>query len=110
MRSDKVGTLSVPNSPVADVGKVGRSIDRRRRSDYGPGDTSARHPAGAGFIGSFLVDRLLAEGYRVRVLDRLDPQVHASGAPAYLNPAADLVVGDVRDRTLLAQRWTAAKW
>ena len=35
---------------------------------------------GAGFIGSHLADRLLAEGHTVRVLDDLDPQVHAGAA------------------------------
>ena len=53
---------------------------------------------GAGFIGSFLVDRLLRDGYGVRVLDSLDPQVHPHGAPSYLAPGAELLVGDVRDR------------
>ena len=52
---------------------------------------------GAGFIGSHLVDRLIAGGYTVRVLDALLPQVHPSGPPTYLNPAAELRVGDVRD-------------
>ncbi len=52
---------------------------------------------GAGFIGSHLVDRLLADGHEVRVLDSLDPQVH-DGRPEYLDPAAELVEGDVRDR------------
>jgi dTDP-L-rhamnose 4-epimerase len=54
---------------------------------------------GAGFIGSHLVDALLARGDAVRVLDALDPQVHGPGAarPAYLHPAAELQVGDVRD-------------
>ena len=51
---------------------------------------------GAGFIGSHLVDRLLADGCEVRVLDSLDPQVH-DGPPAYLSTEAELVVGDVRD-------------
>jgi dTDP-L-rhamnose 4-epimerase len=51
---------------------------------------------GAGFIGSHLVDRLLADGADVRVLDSLDPQVH-DGRPAYLNRDAELHVGDVRD-------------
>lgn len=55
---------------------------------------------GAGFIGSFVVDRLLAAGHTVRVLDSLDPQVHPTGAPDYLAPGAELVVGDVRDRAL----------
>jgi len=53
---------------------------------------------GAGFIGSFVVDRLLAAGHAVRVLDSLDPQVHPDGRPAYLAPGAELIVGDVRDR------------
>lgn len=53
---------------------------------------------GAGFIGSFVVDRLLALGYKVRVLDSLDPQVHPRGLPPYLAPGAELLVGDVRDR------------
>ena len=34
---------------------------------------------GAGFIGSHLADELLAHGYRVRVLDSLEPQVHGEG-------------------------------
>jgi dTDP-L-rhamnose 4-epimerase len=51
---------------------------------------------GAGFIGSHVVDRLLADGREVRILDSLDPQVH-EGRPAYLDPGAELVQGDVRD-------------
>ena len=53
---------------------------------------------GAGFIGSHLADRLLAEGHDVRALDSLDRQVHRSGErPGYLDPAVELQVGDVRD-------------
>jgi dTDP-L-rhamnose 4-epimerase len=52
---------------------------------------------GAGFIGSHLVDALLARGERVRVLDNLDPLAHAAGAPAHLAPEAELVEGDLRD-------------
>src|SRR5215213_11626581 len=53
---------------------------------------------GAGFIGSHLADRLLAEGHTVRVLDSLDPQVHGEGGPpGYLDPEAELQVDDVRD-------------
>jgi dTDP-L-rhamnose 4-epimerase len=53
---------------------------------------------GAGFIGSHLVDALLARGERVRVLDNLDPLAHAEGRPSHLSKQAELVVGDLRDR------------
>jgi dTDP-L-rhamnose 4-epimerase len=54
---------------------------------------------GAGYIGSHLVDALVAGGYRVTVLDSLEPQVHRSGTwPTYANPKATYVRGDVRDR------------
>ena len=58
---------------------------------------------GAGFIGSYLVDALIEKGHAVRVFDNLEPQVHGEGrrAPGYLNPAAELVEGDVRDRSAL---------
>jgi len=60
---------------------------------------------GAGFIGSFLVDELLARGHEVRVYDALVPQVHGpqQAVPEYLNPAAEFVRGDVRDRQALQQ-------
>jgi dTDP-L-rhamnose 4-epimerase len=54
---------------------------------------------GAGFIGSHLADRLLADGHEVRALDSLDRQVHPDGErPDYLHPDIDLHVGDVRGR------------
>jgi dTDP-L-rhamnose 4-epimerase len=52
---------------------------------------------GAGFIGSHVVDRLLADGHAVRVLDSLDPQVH-DGWPDDLAADAEWIEGDVRDR------------
>lgn len=58
---------------------------------------------GAGFVGSHLVDALLAQGHEVRVLDSLDPQVHGEDRrpPEYLDPRAELLVGDVRDRAVV---------
>jgi dTDP-L-rhamnose 4-epimerase len=53
---------------------------------------------GAGFIGSHLVDRLLAEGFEVRILDSLEPRVHPKGLPGYLPGAAEFIRGDVTDR------------
>src|SRR5262245_22631352 len=56
---------------------------------------------GAGYIGSHLVDELVAREYRVTVLDSLEPQVHRSGTwPSYANPKATYVRGDVRDRAV----------
>ncbi len=52
---------------------------------------------GAGFIGSHLVDALVARGHKVRVLDSLIEQVHPGGKPQFLNPVAELLVGDVGD-------------
>ncbi len=50
---------------------------------------------GAGFIGSHLAKSLLEHGWRVRLLDNLDPQVHARDVAAV--PGAELVRGDVTD-------------
>ncbi len=56
---------------------------------------------GAGFIGSHIVDALVAEGHEVRVLDALDPPAHAE-APDYLQDGVELVRGDVRDPDAVA--------
>ncbi len=53
---------------------------------------------GAGFIGSHTVDRLVEAGHCVRILDSLEKPVHQAGKPAYLNPAATFVEGDVTRR------------
>ncbi len=51
---------------------------------------------GAGFIGSHIVDLLLHEGEEVRIVDALLPAAHRE-RPDYLDPAAELVHGDLRD-------------
>jgi dTDP-L-rhamnose 4-epimerase len=57
---------------------------------------------GAGFIGSHTVDLLLARGYRVRILDNLQPRVHPEGKPAFVPAAAEFIHGDVSDPEALA--------
>ncbi len=52
---------------------------------------------GAGFIGSHLVDRLISQGYKVRILDNLTPQVHQAKIPDYLNKKAEFIKGDVTE-------------
>lgn len=56
---------------------------------------------GAGFIGSHTVDRLLAEGYEVRILDNLQKPVHLKGKPDYIPEKAEFISGDVRDKATL---------
>ena len=57
---------------------------------------------GAGFIGSHVVDALVADGHDVVVLDACLPRAH-DGTPGYLNPAAEYVWGDVADAELSAR-------
>lgn len=57
---------------------------------------------GAGFIGSHTCDRLVESGHDVVVLDALTAPVHRDRTPSYLAPGAELFVGDVRNRDLLA--------
>ena len=54
---------------------------------------------GAGFIGSHLVDVLLAKGHEVRILDALIPQVHGENAtwPAWVPAGVERMIGDVRN-------------
>jgi dTDP-L-rhamnose 4-epimerase len=51
---------------------------------------------GAGFIGSTVVDRLVAEGVEVTAVDALLPAAHRR-RPDYLNGDATYVLGDLRD-------------
>jgi len=52
---------------------------------------------GAGFIGSHLVDALLAAGMRVRVIDNFE-----TGRREFVNPAAELINADIRDAQSLS--------
>jgi len=52
---------------------------------------------GAGFIGSHLVDSLVADGHRVRVLDDL-----STGQRRNLHPGVELIVGDIADPATVA--------
>jgi len=61
---------------------------------------------GAGFIGSHLADRLLADGWRVTVVDNFDPFYdpavkRANVAPHLGNPHYRLVEADIRDAAAL---------
>jgi len=68
---------------------------------------------GAGFIGSHLVDALLADGHRVCVVDNL-----ATGSRVNVNPSAEFVEADVRNLEELVEigrrftprrRWSRAR-
>ena len=52
---------------------------------------------GAGLIGSHLSDLLLRAGYRVRILDNLEPQTHRNGKPPWIPAEAEFLNADVRD-------------
>ena len=64
----------------------------------GSGIKRALVTGGAGLIGSHLSDLLLGEGYRVRILDNLEPQTHRNGKPPWLPTEAEFVNADIRDR------------
>ena len=60
---------------------------------------------GAGFVGSHLVDALIAGGHEVRIFDSLEPQVHGQDrqVPPHVNPGAELVRGSVTDAEAVAR-------
>ena len=53
---------------------------------------------GAGLIGSHVVDLLVREGWQVRAYDNLEQQTHRRGKPAWINPRAEFIEGDMRNR------------
>jgi dTDP-L-rhamnose 4-epimerase len=66
------------------------------------GDNTILVTGGAGFIGSHVVDALLAGGYAVRAVDALLPAAHRE-RPDYLDPAAEWIEGDLRDPAVAAR-------
>ena len=56
----------------------------------------------AGLIGSHVTDLLVRKGWKVRALDNLEPQTHRHGKPAWINPKAEFIHGDIRDRETIA--------
>lgn len=59
---------------------------------------------GAGFIGSHMSEKLLAQGYHVRIVDNL-----SQGKKEYVPTGAELFEGDIADRTLLKKVFKGAK-
>ena len=57
---------------------------------------------GAGLIGSHLSDLLQREGWRVRILDNLEPQTHRNGKPAWIRDDVEFIEGDVVDRETMS--------
>ena len=64
--------------------------------------TTALVTGGAGLIGSHIVDGLLQEGVRVRVLDSLVRPTHR-GRPDWLSDRVEYLIGDVRRPRVLAE-------
>ena len=59
---------------------------------------------GAGFIGSHTADALAKKGYKIRILDNLEPPVHAGQWPNYaLGKGYELIRGDVSKKSCLKE-------
>lgn len=51
---------------------------------------------GAGFIGSHTADALAAKGFKIRILDNLQKEVHVGRWPSYVSGEYERIKGDVR--------------
>jgi dTDP-L-rhamnose 4-epimerase len=63
--------------------------------------TNALVTGGAGLIGSHVADLLVRNGWKVRILDNLEPQTHRRGKPVWISSEAEFVEGDLRDRATM---------
>jgi dTDP-L-rhamnose 4-epimerase len=62
---------------------------------------------GAGFIGSHTADALFAQGYKIRILDSLEPPVHPDRKkPSFLRDEYEFIQGDVRNESVLLEALT----
>jgi dTDP-L-rhamnose 4-epimerase len=75
---------------------------RSYTKSFAPGD-KILVTGGAGFIGSHTVDLLLERGYRLRILDNLQPRVHPRGKPVWVPAEAEFILGDVSNPSDLAR-------
>jgi dTDP-L-rhamnose 4-epimerase len=80
----------------------GKSFARRRdrlyKKNMAKNGKRALVTGGAGLIGSHVADLLVREGWKVRVLDNLEPQTHRRGKPAWISDKVEFVEGDLRER------------
>src|SRR5260370_22350090 len=58
----------------------------------------ARVAGAGGLIGSQVVDLLVREGWQVRGMEYIEPERHRRGKPAWINPKAEFIQGDMRNR------------
>jgi UDP-glucose 4-epimerase len=65
---------------------------------------------GAGFIGSHLVDRLLADGHSVVAIDNLACGTDANLTAARRNPAFRLQIADIADSAAIAPAFEGVDW
>ena len=60
---------------------------------------------GAGFIGTYICEKLYDKGYEVLIYDNLSLQIHGENAslPEYIRDKVEFTKGDIRDRNILKQ-------
>jgi UDP-glucose 4-epimerase len=94
LKAFAAGSRPAAGIPVPEGLKV---IDLSREGGRGAGGGLVVVTGGAGFIGSHLVDRLVAGGYRVRVVDNLSTGRLENIGRHVESRSVELVVGDLKD-------------